>query len=80
MGALHDLLGVGVSQDEDMQVPDDASTLTGGAGNDSFDLGANLTAADKIELKESSNVTIIGTGSGAVFDQLGIHIRQRHWL
>jgi pectate lyase len=33
------------------------------------------TAADKIELKEISNVTIIGTGGGAVFDQLGIHIR-----
>jgi pectate lyase len=32
------------------------------------------TAADKIELKEISNVTIIGVGS-AVFDQLGIHIR-----
>ncbi len=32
MGALQDLLGVGASQDEDMQVPDDASTLTGGAG------------------------------------------------
>ncbi|WP_127502632.1 pectate lyase family protein [Actinoplanes solisilvae] len=33
------------------------------------------TAADRIELKEISNVTIIGVGSGAVFDQLGIHIR-----
>ena len=33
------------------------------------------TAADKIELKEISNVTIIGVGSGAIFDQLGIHIR-----
>jgi pectate lyase len=33
------------------------------------------TAADKIELKEISNVSIIGVGSGAVFDQLGIHIR-----
>ena len=33
------------------------------------------TAADKIELKDISNVTIVGTGSGAVFDQLGIHIR-----
>ncbi|MFC0531778.1 pectate lyase family protein [Phytohabitans kaempferiae] len=33
------------------------------------------TAADKIELKEISNVTIIGVGSGAVFDQLGIHVR-----
>ncbi|SNY61284.1 pectate lyase family protein [Paractinoplanes atraurantiacus] len=33
------------------------------------------TAADKIELKEISNVTIIGVGGGATFDQLGIHIR-----
>jgi pectate lyase len=33
------------------------------------------TAADKIELKEISNVTLIGVGSGAVFDQLGIHLR-----
>ena len=33
------------------------------------------TAADMIELKEISNVTIIGVGGGAVFDQLGIHIR-----
>ncbi|MER7167874.1 pectate lyase [Micromonospora sp. NPDC000207] len=33
------------------------------------------TAADKIELKEISNVTIVGVGSGALFDQLGIHIR-----
>ncbi len=33
------------------------------------------TAADKIELKEISNITIIGVGSGALFDQLGIHIR-----
>ena len=33
------------------------------------------TAADKIELKEVSNVTIVGVGGGAVFDQLGIHLR-----
>ncbi|MEQ4303993.1 pectate lyase [Plantactinospora sp. B6F1] len=33
------------------------------------------TAADKIELKEISNVTIVGVGGGALFDQLGIHIR-----
>ena len=33
------------------------------------------TAADRIELKQISNVTIIGVGGGAVFDQLGIHIR-----
>ncbi len=33
------------------------------------------TAAGLIELKGISNVTILGVGSGAVFDQLGIHIR-----
>ncbi|MEU8082975.1 polysaccharide lyase family 1 protein [Micromonospora sp. NPDC049101] len=33
------------------------------------------TTAGVIELKQISNVTIIGVGSGAVFDQLGIHIR-----
>ncbi|MFD3617444.1 pectate lyase [Streptomyces sp. NPDC058676] len=33
------------------------------------------TAAGVIELKQISNVTIIGVGSGALFDQLGIHIR-----
>lgn len=34
------------------------------------------TAADVIELKQISNVTIIGVGGGAVFDQIGIHIRE----
>ncbi|WP_433528830.1 pectate lyase family protein [Micromonospora sp. CA-263727] len=34
------------------------------------------TAADVIELKQISNVTILGVGNGAVFDQLGIHIRE----
>ncbi|MET9240857.1 pectate lyase [Nonomuraea sp. NPDC003709] len=38
--------------------------------------GSCNTAADVIELKQISNVTIIGVGSGAVFDQLGIHIRE----
>jgi pectate lyase len=33
------------------------------------------TAADRIELKEISNVTIVGVGAGATFDQLGIHLR-----
>jgi pectate lyase len=33
------------------------------------------TASDKIELKAVSNVTIVGIGGGAVFDQLGIHLR-----
>ncbi|MFV2198953.1 polysaccharide lyase family 1 protein [Nocardiopsis sp. LOL_012] len=34
------------------------------------------TADDVIELKRISNVTIVGTGGGAVFDQLGIHVRE----
>ncbi|TDC81051.1 pectate lyase, partial [Micromonospora sp. KC606] len=34
------------------------------------------TAAGLIELKQISNVTIVGVGSGATFDQLGIHIRE----
>ena len=37
--------------------------------------GSCNTAADKIELKGISNVTIVGVGAGATFDQLGIHIR-----
>ena len=45
-------------------------------GNTTKVSGASCnTAADMIELKQISNVTIIGVGSGAVFDQLGIHIR-----
>ena len=34
------------------------------------------TADDVIELKEISNISIIGVGSGALFDQIGIHIRK----
>ncbi|WP_433074250.1 pectate lyase family protein [Dactylosporangium sp. CA-052675] len=34
------------------------------------------TAAGVIELKQISNVTIVGVGAGAVFDQIGIHIRE----
>ncbi len=34
------------------------------------------TAAGVIELKKISNVTIVGVGNGAVFDQLGIHLRE----
>ncbi|MCY9784553.1 right-handed parallel beta-helix repeat-containing protein [Nocardiopsis sp. EMB25] len=34
------------------------------------------TSDDVIELKKISNVTIVGSGGGAVFDQLGIHIRE----
>ena len=34
------------------------------------------TADGVIELKQISNVTLVGVGSGAVFDQLGIHVRE----
>ncbi len=34
------------------------------------------TADGVIELKKVSNVTIIGVGNGAVFDQVGIHLRE----
>ncbi|MGN9846416.1 pectate lyase family protein [Nonomuraea sp. H19] len=46
-------------------------------GNTSKVSGASCNTADGlIELKQISNVTIIGVGNGAVFDQLGIHIRE----
>jgi pectate lyase len=46
-------------------------------GNTTKVSGASCnTAAGVIELKQISNVTIVGVGNGAVFDQLGIHIRE----
>ncbi|HZF91613.1 polysaccharide lyase family 1 protein [Streptomyces sp.] len=46
-------------------------------GNTSKVSGGSCSTADGvIELKQISNVTIVGVGSGAVFDQLGIHIRE----
>ena len=33
------------------------------------------TADDKIEIKDVSNISIIGVGNGALFDELGIHLR-----
>ncbi|MEH1100888.1 pectate lyase family protein [Micromonospora sp. CPCC 205561] len=46
-------------------------------GNTSKVSGTSCNTADGvIELKQISNVTIIGVGTGAVFDQLGIHIRE----
>jgi pectate lyase len=45
-------------------------------GNTSKVSGSSCNTADGvIELKEISNVTIIGVGGGAVFDQIGIHLR-----
>ncbi|NUP36099.1 MAG: pectate lyase [Streptomyces sp.] len=45
-------------------------------GNTSKASGSCNTADDVIELKQISNVTLVGVGSGAVFDQLGIHVRE----
>lgn len=46
-------------------------------GNTSKVSGPSCNTADGvIELKQISNVTLVGVGSGAVFDQLGIHIRE----
>ncbi len=45
-------------------------------GNTAKVSGSSCNTADGvIELKEISNVTILGVGSGAIFDQVGIHIR-----
>lgn len=45
-------------------------------GNTSKVSGDSCNTADSvIELKQISNVTLVGVGSGAVFDQLGIHVR-----
>ncbi len=38
--------------------------------------GSCDTADGVIELKKVSNVTIVGVGGGAVFDQVGIHLRE----
>ncbi|MHB9757684.1 pectate lyase family protein [Streptomyces sp. BYX5S] len=46
-------------------------------GNTSKVSGDSCNTADGvIELKQISNVTIVGVGNGATFDQLGIHIRE----
>ncbi|TDC59091.1 pectate lyase, partial [Actinomadura sp. GC306] len=46
-------------------------------GNTSKVSGDSCNTADGvIELKQISNVTIVGVGGGAVFDQVGIHIRE----
>ncbi|SOD61774.1 Pectate lyase [Streptomyces zhaozhouensis] len=46
-------------------------------GNTSKVSGGSCNTADGvIELKQISNVTLVGVGDGAVFDQLGIHVRE----
>ncbi|MGC5165799.1 hypothetical protein [Luteimicrobium sp. DT211] len=36
------------------------------------------TTGDEIQFKGVSNVTLVGAGSGATFDQIGIHLRDAH--
>ncbi|WP_459641964.1 pectate lyase family protein [Kineococcus sp. NUM-3379] len=44
-------------------------------GNTAAVSGSCSTAAGVVELKNISNISIVGVGSGATFDQIGIHIR-----
>ncbi len=44
-------------------------------GNTTAVSGSCSTAAGVIEIKNVSNISIIGVGSSAIFDQIGIHIR-----
>lgn len=50
-----------------------SGTIT--VGNTAKVSGSCNTAAGVIEIKDVSNVTILGVGSSAVFDQIGIHVR-----
>jgi len=53
-----------------------SGTIT--VGNTAKVSGSCNTADGVIEIKDVSNVTIIGVGTSAVFDQIGIHIRNSH--
>jgi pectate lyase len=44
-------------------------------GNTTKVSGSCNTAADVIEIKDVSNISILGVGTSAIFDQIGIHIR-----
>jgi pectate lyase len=44
-------------------------------GNTAKFSGSCDTQADEIQFKGVSNISLIGEGSGAVFDQIGIHLR-----
>ena len=53
-----------------------SGTIT--VGNTAAVSGSCSTADGVIEIKNVSNVTIIGVGTSGVFDQIGIHIRNSH--
>ena len=45
-------------------------------GNTSRRSGSCDTESDEIQFKRVSNISLIGQGNGAVFDQIGIHLRE----
>jgi pectate lyase len=53
-----------------------SGTIT--VGNTAAVSGSCNTADGVIEIKNVSNISIIGVGTSAVFDQIGIHIRNSH--
>lgn len=53
-----------------------SGTIT--VGNTTKVSGSCNTADGVIEIKDVSNISIIGVGTSAIFDQIGIHIRNSH--
>lgn len=72
---LHTALCTRASSDTPITIYVDGTinhSNTSGVSGDSCNAGA---ADDVIELKDVSNISIVGVGSSALFDELGIHIR-----
>jgi pectate lyase len=53
-----------------------SGTIT--VGNTAKVSGSCNTADGVIEIKDVSNISIIGVGTSAIFDQIGIHVRNSH--
>jgi pectate lyase len=53
-----------------------SGTIT--VGNTAKVSGSCNTADGVIEIKDVSNISILGVGTSAIFDQIGIHIRNSH--
>ncbi|MFG1811526.1 polysaccharide lyase family 1 protein [Streptomyces sp. NPDC049040] len=72
--AIHAALCARASSSTPITIQVEGTITVGNTGKVS---GSSCNTADGvIELKQISNVTIIGVGSGAVFDQIGIHVRE----
>ncbi|MGP4115502.1 pectate lyase, partial [Streptomyces sp. 4N509B] len=72
--AIHEALCNRASEDTPITIEVEGTINHGNTSKVSGD--SCNTAEDVIELKQISNVSIIGVGSGATFDQIGIHIRE----